>query len=32
MCGISLKTASKLELHEGDRLELFSRQTVSRKL
>jgi len=32
MCGVSLKTATRLELEEGDRLELFTRTTVSRKL
>jgi translation initiation factor IF-2 len=32
MCGISLKTEQRLELQEGDRLELFQRQTVAREL
>ncbi len=32
MCGVSLKTANRLELQEGDRLELFTRETVIRKL
>ncbi|OGL35430.1 translation initiation factor IF-2 [Candidatus Saccharibacteria bacterium RIFCSPHIGHO2_12_FULL_47_16b] len=32
LCGISLKTAEKLNLKEGDRLELFSRRTETRKL
>jgi translation initiation factor IF-2 len=32
MCGVSLKTAARLELQEGDRLEAFTRETVSRKL
>jgi translation initiation factor IF-2 len=32
MCGVSLKTTSRLDLQEGDRLELFTRQTISRKL
>jgi translation initiation factor IF-2 len=32
MCGVSLKTAARLELQEGDRLEAFTRATVSRKL
>lgn len=32
MCGVGLRTTEKLELQEGDRLELFTRQTVSRKL
>jgi len=32
MCGLSLRTASKLDLQEGDHIELFSRETVSRSL
>lgn len=32
MCGVSLTTASKLELLEGDHLEFFTRQTVARTL
>jgi translation initiation factor IF-2 len=32
MCGISLKTDSKLNLAEGDRIELFTRQTKTRTL
>lgn len=32
MCGISLKTDSKLDLHEGDHIEVFTRETVARKL
>jgi translation initiation factor IF-2 len=32
MCGVSLKTAARLELQEGDRLEAFTRETISRKL
>jgi translation initiation factor IF-2 len=32
MCGISLKTESKLNLAEGDRIELFTRQTKTRTL
>ncbi len=32
MCGMSLKTASKLDLQEGDHIELFTRETVARKL
>lgn len=32
MCGANLATTSKLELAEGDRLELFSRETVARTL
>ena len=32
MCGVGLKTVSRLELQEGDRLEFFTRQTISRTL
>jgi translation initiation factor IF-2 len=32
MCGVSLQTASKLDLKEGDRIELFTRETISRTL
>lgn len=32
MCGVGLKTASRLELQEGDRLEFFTRETVARTL
>lgn len=32
MCGVSLRTSDKLELQEGDKLELFTRTTVSRTL
>jgi translation initiation factor IF-2 len=32
MCGVSLKATARLELQEGDRLEFFTRQTVTRKL
>ena len=32
MCGVSLATASKLELQEGDHLEFFSREAVVRTL
>ncbi len=32
MCGVNLKTNSRLELQEGDRLEFFTRETVTRKL
>jgi len=32
MCGISLKTVSKIDLEEGDHLELFNRETVTRSL
>lgn len=32
MCGISLATPSRLELQEGDRIELFTREAVKRSL
>lgn len=32
MCGLSLKLASKLDLQEGDHIELFQRELVARKL
>jgi translation initiation factor IF-2 len=32
MCGMSLSTPHRLELQEGDRIELFQRETVERKL
>ena len=32
MCGVNLKTVKKVELLEGDRLELFTRETVKRQL
>lgn len=32
MCGMSLKTAAKLELQEGDRVEVFTREVVTRQL
>jgi translation initiation factor IF-2 len=32
MCGISLKTVKKLELQEGDRIDVFTREAVERKL
>jgi translation initiation factor IF-2 len=32
MCGISLKTETKLNLAEGDRIEVFSRETKTRTL
>jgi translation initiation factor IF-2 len=32
MCGLSLKTAKKLELQEGDTLEFFTRELVKRTL
>jgi translation initiation factor IF-2 len=32
MCGVSLKTASRIDLQEGDRLEFFTRETIARTL
>jgi translation initiation factor IF-2 len=32
MCGVSFKSSSRIDLVEGDRLEVFTRETVSRKL
>lgn len=32
MCGISLSTSNRLELQEGDRIELFTRESVARNL
>lgn len=32
MCGMSLKTSSKVDLQVGDKVELFTRQTVTRTL
>lgn len=32
MCGMSLKTTKKLQLTEGDRIEVFTRETVQRRL
>jgi translation initiation factor IF-2 len=32
MCGISLKTETKLQMAEGDRIELFTRETKQRSL
>ncbi len=32
MCGTSLKTTNRIELQDGDRLEFFTRTTVTRKL
>ena len=32
MCGMSLKTTKKIELQEGDHIDLFSREAVQRKL
>jgi translation initiation factor IF-2 len=32
MCGMSLKTTKKIDLQEGDRVELFKREAVARQL
>ena len=32
MCGLSLKTKHRIELQEGDRIELFRRETIARHL
>jgi len=32
MCGISLRTSEKIDLQEGDKIELFTRETISRTL
>jgi translation initiation factor IF-2 len=32
MCGMSLKTAKRLDLQEGDRIELFTRKAIQRVL
>jgi translation initiation factor IF-2 len=32
MCGMSLKTSAKLDLQEGDHIELFTRESVTRTL
>jgi translation initiation factor IF-2 len=32
MCGLSFKTSSRVDLQEGDHIELFSRETVTRSL
>ena len=32
MCGMSLKTTSRVDLQEGDRIELFTRESVTRTL
>lgn len=32
MCGVSLKTTTRLDLQEGDRLEFFTREVITRKL
>jgi len=32
MCGVGLRTTSKLDLQEGDALELFTRETIERHL
>jgi translation initiation factor IF-2 len=32
MCGVSIKTASRVDLQEGDRIEFFTREAVARTL
>jgi translation initiation factor IF-2 len=32
MCGLSFKTTSRVDLQEGDRIELFTRETIARSL
>jgi translation initiation factor IF-2 len=32
MCGVNIKTANRLDVQEGDRLEFFKRETVARTL
>jgi translation initiation factor IF-2 len=32
MCGLSFKTAHRIDLEEGDKIELFTRETVARSL
>lgn len=32
MCGMSIATTSKLDLHEGDHVELFTREVIARSL
>jgi len=32
MCGLNLKTNKKIQIEEGDKLELFTRELVKRKL
>ena len=32
MCGVNIKTDARLDVHEGDRLEFFKRETVARSL
>jgi len=32
LCGLSLKTAKRLQLEEGDKLEFFTRELVKRSL
>jgi translation initiation factor IF-2 len=32
MCGMSLKTAKKIDLQEGDHIDLFSREAIQRQL
>ncbi len=32
MCGVGLKTSSRLDLQEGDHIEFFTREMITRKL
>jgi hypothetical protein len=32
MCGMSLATVKKIELAEGDRIEVFTREAIQRQL
>jgi len=32
MCGLSFKSTSRVDLQEGDHIELFTRETVTRSL
>jgi hypothetical protein len=32
MCGMSLSTTKRVELQEGDRIEVFTREAVQREL
>ena len=32
MCGMSIKTSSRIDLAEGDHIELFTRETIKRAL
>jgi translation initiation factor IF-2 len=32
MCGMSIATTSKVDLHEGDHIELFTREVIARNL